>query len=73
LVSDEILSKLLADIEAWKANLPDNLKFRGADTPQNAGGCLSFSCLFLVLLNTEPPYRRLFFRLCLGNIPNTVY
>ncbi|KAJ7343340.1 fungal-specific transcription factor domain-containing protein [Mycena albidolilacea] len=37
LVSDEILSKLLADIEAWKANLPDNLKFRGAETPQNAG------------------------------------
>ncbi|KAJ6497001.1 fungal-specific transcription factor domain-containing protein [Mycena vitilis] len=34
---DEILHKLLADIEAWKANLPENLKFRGADTPQSAG------------------------------------
>ncbi|KAF7338175.1 hypothetical protein MVEN_02042400 [Mycena venus] len=37
LISDEILSKLLGDIEAWKANLPENLKFRGAETPQNAG------------------------------------
>lgn len=37
LISDEILYKLLADIEAWKANLPENLKFRGADTPQSAG------------------------------------
>ncbi|KAJ7685333.1 fungal-specific transcription factor domain-containing protein [Mycena polygramma] len=37
LISDEILHKLLADIEAWKTNLPENLKFRGADTPQSAG------------------------------------
>ncbi|KAJ6547714.1 hypothetical protein B0H19DRAFT_1075496 [Mycena capillaripes] len=37
LISDEILYKLLADIEAWKANLPENLKFRGAETPQSAG------------------------------------
>ncbi|KAK7020498.1 fungal-specific transcription factor domain-containing protein [Favolaschia claudopus] len=37
LISDEILAKLLSDIESWKANLPDNLKFRGPDTPQNAG------------------------------------
>ncbi|KAJ6623463.1 fungal-specific transcription factor domain-containing protein [Mycena sp. CBHHK59/15] len=37
LISDEILYKLLADIEGWKANLPENLKFRGPDTPQSAG------------------------------------
>ncbi|KAJ7449949.1 fungal-specific transcription factor domain-containing protein, partial [Mycena latifolia] len=37
LISDEILYKLLADIEAWKANLPENLKFRGAESSQSAG------------------------------------
>ncbi|KAJ7109518.1 fungal-specific transcription factor domain-containing protein [Mycena epipterygia] len=37
LISDEILHKLLADIEAWKANLPENLKFRGPESPQSAG------------------------------------
>ncbi|KAJ7273270.1 fungal-specific transcription factor domain-containing protein [Mycena rebaudengoi] len=37
LISDEILYKLLADIESWKANLPENLRFRGADSPQSAG------------------------------------
>ncbi|KAJ6502412.1 fungal-specific transcription factor domain-containing protein [Mycena sanguinolenta] len=37
LISDEILNKLLADIEAWKANLPENLKFRGPESPQSAG------------------------------------
>ncbi|KAF7363561.1 hypothetical protein MSAN_01012700 [Mycena sanguinolenta] len=37
LISDEILTKLLADIEAWKANLPENLKFRGPESPQSAG------------------------------------
>ncbi|KAJ7741555.1 fungal-specific transcription factor domain-containing protein [Mycena maculata] len=37
LISDEILYKLLADIEAWKTNLPENLQFRGSDTPQSAG------------------------------------
>ncbi|KAJ7046943.1 fungal-specific transcription factor domain-containing protein [Mycena alexandri] len=37
LISDEILYKLLADIESWKKNLPENLKFRGAETSQSAG------------------------------------
>ncbi|KAJ7219416.1 fungal-specific transcription factor domain-containing protein [Mycena pura] len=37
LVTDEMLHKLLADLEAWKANLPENLKFHGTDTPQSAG------------------------------------
>ncbi|KAJ7510014.1 fungal-specific transcription factor domain-containing protein [Mycena galericulata] len=37
LINDEMLHKLLADIEAWKANLPEHLRFRGPETPQNAG------------------------------------
>ncbi|KAJ7271921.1 fungal-specific transcription factor domain-containing protein [Mycena haematopus] len=37
LISDEILTKLLGDIESWKANLPENLKFRGPESPQSAG------------------------------------
>lgn len=32
-----MLYKLLADIENWKANLPESLQFRGPDTPMNAG------------------------------------
>ena len=35
--TDEKLYSLLADLENWKANLPANLKYRGPDTPQNAG------------------------------------
>jgi hypothetical protein len=40
------LYKLLADIESWKANLPENLRFRGADSPQSAGNerFLLFPC-----------------------------
>ncbi|KAJ7063420.1 fungal-specific transcription factor domain-containing protein [Mycena amicta] len=36
-VTDEMLHRLLADIEGWKENLPDGLKFRGVDSPQSAG------------------------------------
>lgn len=35
--SDEILYELLADMQRWKEGLPDNLRFRGPDTPRNAG------------------------------------
>ena len=35
--NDEELRTLLRDLEAWRANLPDDLQFRGPDTPQNAG------------------------------------
>ncbi|KAG5645591.1 hypothetical protein DXG03_005729 [Asterophora parasitica] len=34
--TDEILYALLADIENWKAGLPEHLKFRGPETPRNA-------------------------------------
>jgi hypothetical protein len=35
--TDEMLYALLADIENWKTHLPDHLKFRGTETPLNAG------------------------------------
>ncbi|KAF8163606.1 fungal-specific transcription factor domain-containing protein [Crassisporium funariophilum] len=35
--NDEMLYDLLADMQRWKDGLPDHLKFRGSDTPQNAG------------------------------------
>ena len=38
--TDKILSELLADMQRWKNNLPDHLKFKGPDTPQNAGTLL---------------------------------
>ncbi|KAF8660606.1 hypothetical protein AX16_001585 [Volvariella volvacea WC 439] len=37
LVNDETLYQLLDDIEAWKANLPQHLQFRGPETPQGPG------------------------------------
>ena len=32
-----MLHGLLGDLEAWKTNLPDSLKFRGPETHRNAG------------------------------------
>ena len=37
LTNDEELHSLLADIEAWKNNLPSDLQFRGPETPRSAG------------------------------------
>ncbi|KAI0723969.1 fungal-specific transcription factor domain-containing protein [Cerioporus squamosus] len=37
MTNDEELHSLLADIEAWKSNLPADLQFRGPDTPRSAG------------------------------------
>lgn len=35
--TDEQLHKLLVDIEAWKARLPESLRFNGPDTGNAAG------------------------------------
>ncbi|KAG5352350.1 hypothetical protein C0989_002732 [Termitomyces sp. Mn162] len=35
--TDEMLYSLLGDMEAWKAALPEHLKFRGPETPRNPG------------------------------------
>ncbi|TFK54750.1 hypothetical protein OE88DRAFT_1642088 [Heliocybe sulcata] len=49
LATDEILYALLADIEAWQANLPENLRFRGPDSPTNAGILhLLYSCVCMI-------------------------
>jgi len=42
-----MLHELLADMKRWKEGLPDHLKFRGAETSQNAGkGCQFFHPTF---------------------------
>jgi len=35
--TDPMLHELLRDLEAWKDNLPENLKYRGPETPRNPG------------------------------------
>jgi hypothetical protein len=35
--TDKVLNDLLADMQRWKDGLPDHLKFKGPETPQNAG------------------------------------
>lgn len=35
--TDELLNRLLVDLEAWKTNLPHQLKFTGPDSPRTAG------------------------------------
>ncbi|KAF5386791.1 hypothetical protein D9615_001601 [Tricholomella constricta] len=47
--TDEILYALLADIENWKAGLPEHLKFHGIETPRNAGLLhLLYSCVCMM-------------------------
>ncbi|OBZ69223.1 Acetamidase regulatory protein [Grifola frondosa] len=49
MTNDEALHKLLGDIEAWKNNLPDDLQFRGPETPRNAGLLfLFYSCVNMI-------------------------
>ena len=47
--TDKILSELLADMRRWKDELPDHLKFKGPETPQNAG-TLSLCKLIIIML-----------------------
>lgn len=35
--TDDMLYSLLSDLESWKKTLPENLQYRGSDTPQDAG------------------------------------
>ncbi|KII88298.1 hypothetical protein PLICRDRAFT_175901 [Plicaturopsis crispa FD-325 SS-3] len=49
LTSDDILNALLADLDAWKNNLPDSLKFRGRDSSRSAGILhLFYSCVCMI-------------------------
>jgi hypothetical protein len=62
--TDEILYSLLADLENWKVNLPENLKYRGPNTPQNAGllhllyssVCMIFWRVFMRISYTCPAH-----------------
>ena len=47
LTNDDELHQLLSDLEAWKSNLPEDLQFRGPETPMNAGESPR-SCTFRV-------------------------
>ena len=35
--TDEALQAILTDLEGWRAALPEELQFRGPQTPRNAG------------------------------------
>ncbi|KAI0707631.1 fungal-specific transcription factor domain-containing protein [Earliella scabrosa] len=49
LTNDEELHSLLADIEAWKNNLPSDLQFRGPETPRSAGLLfLFYTCVNMI-------------------------
>jgi hypothetical protein len=49
LATDEALSALLADIEAWRTHLPASLQFRGPETPRQPGLLfLLYSCLCMI-------------------------
>jgi hypothetical protein len=39
-VTDEMLTTLLSDIDAWKHKLPESLQFKGPDTPTTPGWSL---------------------------------
>ncbi|KAF9448024.1 hypothetical protein P691DRAFT_705734 [Macrolepiota fuliginosa MF-IS2] len=62
--TDEDLNKLLEAIEDWQRSLPENLKFRGPETPRNAGIlhflyaclCMMFWRVFMRISYTCPAH-----------------
>ncbi|KAI6005881.1 fungal-specific transcription factor domain-containing protein [Pisolithus albus] len=47
--NDEMLYDLLADLNSWKARLPESLKYQGPETPWNAGLLhLLYSCVCMI-------------------------
>ncbi|KAH8106811.1 fungal-specific transcription factor domain-containing protein [Cristinia sonorae] len=55
--TDEELQELLSDLESWKQNLPEDLQFRGPDTPRTAG------LLFLFYSTVNMIFWRVFMRI----------
>ncbi|EMD38452.1 hypothetical protein CERSUDRAFT_82708 [Gelatoporia subvermispora B] len=55
--TDGELQTLLADLEAWRHNLPESLQFRGANTPRTAG------LLFLLYACVNMMFWRVFMRI----------
>ncbi|KDR73617.1 hypothetical protein GALMADRAFT_269832 [Galerina marginata CBS 339.88] len=48
-MTDDILYELLADMQRWKEGLPEQLQFRGPETPQPAGLLhLLYSCVCMM-------------------------
>ncbi|KAH9952103.1 fungal-specific transcription factor domain-containing protein [Amylocystis lapponica] len=47
--NDEALHALLADLEAWRRNLPEELQFHGPETPQSAGMLfMMYACVNMI-------------------------
>ena len=47
--TDEKLNELLSDMRAWKDRLPDELRFRGRETPREGGILhLLYSCVTMI-------------------------
>ncbi|EIW60147.1 uncharacterized protein TRAVEDRAFT_27824 [Trametes versicolor FP-101664 SS1] len=57
MTNDEELHSLLADIEAWKDNLPADLQFRGPESPRSAG------LLFMLFTTVNMIFWRVFMRI----------
>ncbi|KAH8117444.1 fungal-specific transcription factor domain-containing protein [Phellopilus nigrolimitatus] len=55
--TDEKLYALLNDMKAWRDRLPENLKFRGPDTPRSGG------LLFLLYTSVSMIFWRVFMRI----------
>ncbi|KIY63059.1 hypothetical protein CYLTODRAFT_382829 [Cylindrobasidium torrendii FP15055 ss-10] len=63
-VQDDILEKLISDIEDWKARLPDSLTYRGVNSPLRAGvlhllytcACMTFWRVFMRLSYSCPAH-----------------
>ncbi|KAE9409478.1 hypothetical protein BT96DRAFT_1012476 [Gymnopus androsaceus JB14] len=55
--TDDLLNKLLNDLENWKANLPHHLRFTGPDSPRTAG------LLYLLYVCVSMMFWRVFMRI----------
>ncbi|KAF4576685.1 hypothetical protein EYR36_004663 [Pleurotus pulmonarius] len=63
-MTDQVLVELLADIQRWQDQLPEDLKFRGVNTPRNAGllhmlyacVCILFWRVFMRISYTCPAH-----------------
>ncbi|KAF5336237.1 hypothetical protein D9758_014368 [Tetrapyrgos nigripes] len=55
--TDDMLNQIVADLETWRVNLPENLQFRGPETPK-AGGLL-----YLLYVCVSMMFWRVFMRI----------
>ena len=57
--TDEKLNELLNDMKSWKARLPEELQFKGSDTPREGGKSLLQSIPLIIHSHTAHPILRL--------------